>query len=190
MSQPNSNVEDVQTKWMASLISHGIEAGYTMEDDLFKQLFASAIMLETEAQTAMYQTAPLVAGGKYEQAIKELTQLIDNGERLFAQHPRTLAEEAYGYALARLYFLRAAVRSAAGGQSGDSTSQLQRALSDANKALSYPSKYYEAKDPVFLSEVRNARDVIQVELKQAQQANTYPFRSGIILHIKINHDAS
>ncbi len=177
MPLPNSSVEDVQTEYMASLIVHGIEAGYTLEDERLKQLFATAMLLETLANTAIDKAGALYGRKEFGEAIKGLTYVIEDGERYFAQHPRSLAEEAYGYTLAHLYYVRTAGWLGASGQSGDGASQLQRALNDANKALSYPAKYYEFINSTLSSEARSMRDLIQTMLKESQQGKVVPKRT-------------
>ncbi len=170
MAQPNGDVEDVQVEWMARLLVQGTEAGYTLEDDRFKQLFATAMILETTADTAIDRTEPLFENRKYEHAIRELTDVIDDGERYFAQHPKSLAEAAYGYTLARLYSVRAAGWLGASSQSHDAT-LLQRALKDADKALSFPAKHYEFINPTLYSNAKSLRDTIQATSRSVSDQN-------------------
>ena len=169
MTESNRVQDDAQ--YMARLIIHGMEAGYTLEDERFKRLVAAAMVLEDRASGALDQAASLFERKDYGRAAEVLTDVIDEGERYFAQHPKSLAEEAYGLTLARLYNSRAAVRAGEASACGGSRASLQQALSDVNKAISYPSMYYRDYAPDFYSETSQLSDLVNSMLKQTLTAS-------------------
>lgn len=172
MSQPSPRLDALPAEQMARLMIHGMETGYTLQDERFQRLVAAAMVLETRANGALDQAGTLFEREAYGQAVEALTDVIDEGERYFAQHPQVLAEEAYGFTLARLYNSRAAVRAGEASASGGSKASLQQALSDVNKALSYPSKYYKDFAPDFYSETSQARDLVNSMLTTRSDSDT------------------
>jgi hypothetical protein len=135
------------------------------DQDEAAKLFAQYIALAPRIQQAIDQAGDYSDSGQHRQAITLLGEIVARVEQFTSPYPVEAVRDVFGYDLARLYFVRAATSFGGSSRSADPMAALNAALTDLDRAQSYPRACFAELNPELPDKMSELRTIVRTVMK-------------------------